>query len=138
MAGTFLLEIATPEQLLARVQATEAQIPAASGYLGILPDHSPLLSELGIGEMTYTSEGRERHLAIQGGWVEVTGTAVRVLASSAEHADQIDEARAESSLQRALDRLTRPDLGVDVARALNAMHRAQARLKARKRLRGNS
>ena len=49
MADTFELEIATPNRLLVREHVTEAQIPAANGYLGILPDHSPLLAALGSG-----------------------------------------------------------------------------------------
>jgi F-type H+-transporting ATPase subunit epsilon len=135
MADTFDLEIATPERLLTRVHASEAQIPAANGYLGILPGHSPLLSELGIGEMSYTAAGRTRHLAIDGGWVEVAGDRVRVLATKAENADEIDEARAEAALKRAAERLSHPDIAVDIARALNAMKRAQSRLAARRRLR---
>ena len=136
MPDLFELEIATPERLLARVQASEAQIPAANGYLGILPGHSPLLAELGTGEMSYTAAGRSRHLAVGGGWVEVTGDRVRVLATTAEEADEIDEARAESALKRAAERLSRPDLGMDVARAMNAMKRAQSRLEVRKRMSG--
>lgn len=133
MAETFELEIATPERLLARLQATEAQIPAANGYLGILPHHSPLLSELGIGAMTYQLPGGQtNHLVIHGGWVEVTPGAVRVLATMAEGADEIDEARAEAAMKRAAERLGNPELGLDIARALNAMKRAQARLAARK------
>ena len=133
MAGSFELEIATPERLLARVQATEAQIPAASGYLGILPDHAPLLSELGIGEMTYEVDGQTHHVVIHGGWVEVTPGSVRVLATVAESADEIDEARAEAAMKRAAEQLGNPELGIiDIAQALNAMKRAQARLAARR------
>jgi len=86
--------------------------------------------------MSYTAAGRTRHLVVGGGWVEVTGDRVRVLATTAEDADEIDEARAEAALKRATERLSRPDLGVDSARALNAMRRAQARLEVKKRLRG--
>ena len=52
MADTFLLEVATPERLFVREQVTEAQIPAANGYVGILPGHAALLSELGSGELS--------------------------------------------------------------------------------------
>ncbi|MBK5295421.1 MAG: ATP synthase F1 subunit epsilon [Acidobacteriia bacterium] len=135
MAESFELEIATPERLLARVQAIEAQIPAANGYLGILPDHAPLLSELGIGAMTYqVLGGQTHHLVIHGGWVEVTPGSVRVLATKAEDANEIDEARAEEAMKRAAQRLSNPELGLDMARALNALKRAQARLAARKLL----
>ena len=133
MAEVFELEIATPERLLVRERVTEAQIPAGNGYLGILSGHAPLLSELGTGDLTYVSEGRRRHLAISGGWLEVRGDSVRVLTGTAERADEIDLRRAEEAMKRARTRLERLDPTVDVARALNAMQRAQARLEAASR-----
>jgi F-type H+-transporting ATPase subunit epsilon len=84
MADTFLLEVATPERLLVNEQVREAQIPAANGYLGILPGHAALLAELGAGELSYAVEGRRRALKIDGGWVEVADDHVRVLANTAE------------------------------------------------------
>jgi F-type H+-transporting ATPase subunit epsilon len=132
MAATFQLEIATPERLLLKEDVSEAQIPAAQGYLGVLPEHAPLLSELGTGDLTFKVGSREGHLAVNGGWVEVLPEHVRVLANSAEHASEIDVARAESALKRAEDRLSHcaADLTIDPGRALNALKRAQARLKA--------
>ena len=128
MAETFLLEVATPERLLVREQVREAQIPAKNGYLGVLPEHSPLLSELGTGELTYRVEGFSTSLAVDGGGVEVLPSHVRVLAIHAERASEIDAERAQEALKRAQERLARPASGVDIARALNAMRRAQARL----------
>lgn len=84
MADTFLLEVATPERLLVNEQVSEAQIPAANGYLGILPGPAALLAELGAGELSYAVEGRRRALKIDGGWVEVADDHVRVLANTAE------------------------------------------------------
>ena len=126
--STFLLEIATPDRLLLHEQVTEAQIPAAEGYLGILPGHAPLLGELGTGELTYVADGRQRSMAISGGWVEVQPDHVRVLATRAEKADEIDANRAQAALKRAQDRLANPSPEIDVARALNALKRAQARI----------
>jgi F-type H+-transporting ATPase subunit epsilon len=130
MAETFELEIATPERLLVREQVMEAQIPLVNGYIGVLAGHAPLLGEVGAGDLTYLAAGRRRHLAVNGGWVEVLGDHVRVLADKAEKADEIDLARAEESRKRALDRLSHPVQDLDVARALNALHRAQARVDA--------
>jgi len=84
MADTFLLEIATPERLCVREQATDAEIPAKNGYVGILPGHAAMLSELGAGELRYTVDGHRRTLLVEGGWVEVSTTQVRVLATRAE------------------------------------------------------
>jgi len=130
LAQTFELEVATPDRLLVREQVSEAQIPAANGYLGILPGHSPLLSLLGPGELSYTVGDRTKSLAVAGGFVEVLPGQVRVLADNAEAAESIDVARAEAALQRAEQRLKKPrEKNVDIARALNAFHKAQARLK---------
>ncbi|MCC7174527.1 MAG: ATP synthase F1 subunit epsilon [Bryobacterales bacterium] len=132
MADTFLLEVATPDRLLVREQVGGADIPLTNGYIGVLPGHAPLLAQIGTGNLVYTSQGRPRHMAVDGGWVEVLGDHVRVLVNTAERADEIDLARAEESLKRARDRLTNPQAGLDVARALNALKRAQARLDAAK------
>jgi F-type H+-transporting ATPase subunit epsilon len=130
MTETFELEIATPERLLVRERVDEAQIPASTGYIGVLPGHSPLLSTLGTGDLVYSAEGRRRHLTVSGGWVEVLGNHVRVLTNTAEKADEIDVKRADEALKRSRDRLTHSEAGLDVARALNAMKRAQARLES--------
>ena len=130
MAETFQLEVATPDRLLVREQVEEAQIPLVNGYIGVLPGHSPLLGEVGTGDLVYAAQGRRRHMAVNGGWAEVLPDHVRVLADSAEKADEIDLARAEEAQKRALDRLSHPVQDLDTARALNALHRAQARLEA--------
>jgi F-type H+-transporting ATPase subunit epsilon len=131
MADTFELEIATPNRLLVREQVSAAQIPAANGYIGVLPAHAPLLSLLGTGELTYVIGGRESSVFISGGFVEVLEDHVRVLADRAEKAEEIDQNRAKESLKRAEELLKDPrEQNVDIARALNAASRAQARLKA--------
>ena len=130
MAETFELEIVTPERLVVREKVNEAQVPAVNGYLGILPGHSALIAELGTGELSYTYEGRQRYLSVDGGFVEVLPDHVRVLATSAEKADEVDEKRAEEAFKRSQERLEHPPADIDVARALNAMRRAQARLEA--------
>jgi F-type H+-transporting ATPase subunit epsilon len=131
MADTFVLEIATPERLLIRADVREAQVPASNGYLGIMPGHSPLLAELGAGELSFVMpNGTRKYLAVDGGWTEVLPDRVRVLATHAEKADEIDAERAQEALNRATERLAHPDANLDVARALNAMKRAQARLSA--------
>ena len=133
MAETFELEVATPDRLLVREQVSEAEVPLSNGYIGVLPGHSPLLGELGTGELVYVAGGRRRHMMVSGGWAEVLGGRVRVLADSAEKADEIDVARAEEARRKALDRLSHPPADLDTARALNALKRAQARVDAARR-----
>jgi F-type H+-transporting ATPase subunit epsilon len=131
MAETFEIEIATPERLLAREQAIRAQIPAAEGYIGVLPDHAPLLSELGIGAMTYTTPDDHRYsLAVRGGFLEIYNNVVRVLVDIAEKADEIDVSQAEKDLKQAQDAMINPALGIDIASALIAARHAQARIDA--------
>jgi F-type H+-transporting ATPase subunit epsilon len=98
----------------------------------VLPEHSPLLSEMGIGELTYEADGTTKAISVCGGWVEVLPDHVRVLADKAENADEIDVARAQQALERAEGRLNQPSPEIDLGRALNAMKRAQARLDAAK------
>ena len=129
MAATFELEVATPDRLLVKDQVSEAQIPALNGYLGVLPEHAPLLSELGSGLLTYVIDGKTRSVVVSGGWVEVLQHSTRVLASTAERPDEIDLSRAKESLDRAERRLKEAG-DWDIARALRAAERARARVEA--------
>lgn len=131
MAGLLRLEVATPERMLLRENVRQAQVPAANGYLGILPEHAPLLAELGTGVLVYELEnGQKKWMSVIGGYVEVGPDRIRVLANRAESADEIDLARAQAALKRAEERILNPAPGIDIARALNAAERARARLEA--------
>ena len=132
MADTFILEVATPERLLIREPVTEAQIPCASGMIGVLPDHAALLSELGTGDLSYTTSSGRRDMFLSGGWVQILNNQVRVIAERAEHVSEIDVARAQAALKRANERLLNPAPDIDIARALNAAKRAEERLAAAK------
>ena len=109
MAATFELEVATPDRLIVREQATEATVPGKDGYLGILPEHAPLLTELGAGALTYTVGGVSHTVMVGGGWMEVLQTSVRILATV-----------AEKRLKDAGEN--------DISRALAAANRARARM----------
>ena len=130
MADTLVLEVATPERELVREQVSDVQGPGKNGYMGILPGHAPLLGLLGIGTLTYTVEGKKRHLSVHKGFVEVLDDHVRVLADVAERAEEIDLERARRALQKAQEAGINPALGVDPGAALEAMARAEARLEA--------
>jgi F-type H+-transporting ATPase subunit epsilon len=128
MAETLELEIATPERELLREKVTEVQIPGRNGYMGILPGHAALVGLLGIGVLTYEVRGEKRYMAVHGGFLEVADDQVRVLADTAERAEEIDIPRARTALQRAMEDGENPAVGVDPAQALAAAARAQARL----------
>jgi F-type H+-transporting ATPase subunit epsilon len=131
MADTFDIEIATPERLLSSEKAVRAQIPAKDGFIGVLPDHAALLSELGIGALTYATPGNQVFtLAISGGFLEIKDNVVRVLSDTAEKGHEIDVSKAEQALKQAQDAMINPALGIDIAAALIAARHAQARIDA--------
>src|SRR5580692_8033754 len=103
MADTLLFQLVSPERLLVETQVTEVQIPAREGYIGVLPGHAPLLSELSAGGvLTYNSGGTQNVIAVYGGFVEVLPDRVRVLADLAERKEEIDLAAARVELTAAM------------------------------------
>jgi F-type H+-transporting ATPase subunit epsilon len=84
MADTFEIEIATPEKLVLRQGAEYAEIPGKDGYLGVLPGHAALLSELGTGTLSITLAGKTDRLTVTGGYLEIRDNHVRVLADSVQ------------------------------------------------------
>ena len=132
------LVVVTPKRQLLRQSTVEVQLPGAEGYLGILPGHAPLITELGIGELSYHDTGRKEsaHLAIISGFAEVLPDRVTVLAETAEFAAEIDLARAEAALARAQKRLTSGDTNIDWDRASVALQRALIRIQVARKYRG--
>jgi len=128
MTETFQLEIVTPEKRVVDTAAEEVQIPGKNGYLGVLPGHAPLITELAVGEITYRQNSSEQRLAVAWGFAEVLPNRVTILAETAERPSEIDVERARKAKERAEQRLTSGDPSVDVERALDALHRAEARL----------
>jgi len=133
------LDIVTPDRLVAHDAVTAVTIPGKNGYLGILPGHAPLLTEIAPGELAYTSGGARHALAVNWGFAEVLGDRVIVLAQSAERAEEIDVTRAEKAKVRAEERLKRfDDPAVDLERARESLRRAMARLETAQKFRGQS
>jgi F-type H+-transporting ATPase subunit epsilon len=128
MPDTFQLEIVTPEKKVVDASAEEVQIPGKNGYLGVLPGHAPLITELAVGEITFRAGAEEQRLAVAWGFVEVLPDKVTILAETAERPAEIDVERARKSKERAEQRLTSGDINVDVERSLDALHKAETRL----------
>ncbi len=99
------LEVVTPEGLLLREQVDEVIAPGEEGYFGVLPGHTPFLSTLGLGEITYRRGPDQGHLTCFWGFAEVLPDRVNLLAEIGERAEDIDAARAETAKARALDRM---------------------------------
>jgi F-type H+-transporting ATPase subunit epsilon len=132
MADTFQLEIVTPAKLVVKEAAEEAQIPGASGYLGILPGHAPLITELAVGMITYKVNGSSHTLSVSWGFAEVLPDKVTILAEAAERPQDIDVARAQKAKDRAEQLLKSNNPELDYARAEDALHRAETRLSVAK------
>ena len=128
MADSFQLEIVTPEKMVVRATAEEAQIPATTGYIGILPGHAPLITELGAGEITYRSGGQVHRFATAWGFAEVLPERVTVLAETVEPAEQIDVNRARQDLAKAEDELKSAQSEEEVSNDLGKVRRAEARI----------
>ena len=132
------LVIVTPERQLLRQTVVQVTLPGGDGCLGVLPGHAPLITELGIGELTYRAKSASESelLAVISGFAEVLGDRVTVLAEVAERPDEIDLARAEEAKKRAEQRLatSSSDPNVDWGRAAIALQRSLIRIQvARKR-----
>jgi F-type H+-transporting ATPase subunit epsilon len=133
------LDIVTPDRLVAHDAVTGVTIPGKNGYLGILPGHAPLLTELAPGELEYTSGDAKHSLAVNWGFAEVLGDRVIVLTQSAERPEEIDVGRAEQAKTRAEERLKRfDDPQIDMERARKALTRAMIRLETAHKHRGPS
>jgi len=122
------LSIVTPERSLVNEQVDELQIPGAAGYLGVLPGHAPLFTELKVGELSYRKGNTWTSLAVAWGFGEVLPDQVRVLAETAERAQEIDLERATRAKERAEQRLSKGGDDVDYDRALIALQRALIRI----------
>ena len=122
------LQVVTTERQIISEDVEEVQVPARGGYLGVLPGHAPLLSEMEMGELSYRQGGEWHYLSVFWGFVEVLPGRVVVLAEVAERAEEIDLERARGSAGRAQDHLGKTgDGAVDFRRAQIALQRALIR-----------
>ncbi len=133
------LEIITAERQVYSDEVDMVIAPGFDGQLGILPRHAPLMTMLKPGELMVRKSGEEdMHVAVSGGFMEVLGNRVSVLADACERSDEIDEERAEQAIQRAQERLANRGTEMELERAMASLRRAQVRvnLVRRRRPRG--
>src|SRR5580698_10762701 len=129
--NTIELQVVTPEHHVLSEDVDSVEMPGKDGYLGILPGHAPLITELGVGILTYRKGSETRYLTVMYGFAEVLPDRVIVLAEISERAEEIDVARAAAALERA--KSDTPKAGsteADWDVGLGAFQRATARLQA--------
>jgi F-type H+-transporting ATPase subunit epsilon len=123
------IEVVSPSRSLAKTTGVRLSVPGRQGYLGILPGHAALVTELGLGELQIDAEGKSPvRFLVNGGYMEVVNDQIIVLVDSAETREQIDMERAKKAKERALARLSSKDPAIDLMRAQAALSRANARI----------
>ena len=129
---TFKLLIATPTGWAAQTDAESLIVPGAEGYLGILANHAPLMTAIGVGALNFRDgDGYDHIYAVTEGFLEVSNNVVTIIADAAETKEEIDLERAKRALERAKDRLQRAagDHTIDIERARAAYSRALNRIR---------
>lgn len=137
MAEKLRLEMVTPYKHVLSEDVDEVTAPGTVGEFGILPGHTPLLTTLKIGELSYRQGSEAFHVAVNWGFVEVEEDKVTVLVETAEPADEIDLERAKAALGRAeeaLKKLAPEDKDFLVMQA--ALERAMIRIQVATRKSG--
>ena len=131
MSQTIKLEVVTPERPVFSAEVSEVQFPTASrGYYGILPGHTPVMTEVGDGLLYYIRDGQKHWLTVFGGFAEIGPDHVTILARESETMDTLDLERAEGSRQRALKLLKEAQTEHDLASAQAKLNASLIRLQA--------
>ncbi|HEU0020520.1 MAG TPA: F0F1 ATP synthase subunit epsilon [Dehalococcoidia bacterium] len=130
-----LLEIITAERQVYLDQVDVVVAPGIEGQLGILPHHAPLMTVLQPGELMVRKDGVETYLVVTGGFMEVLGNKVTILADAAENSEEIDEQRAQAAVERAQERIRNRESDVQLEDALHSLRRAQVRVGVARRRR---
>ena len=133
--ATMRLEIVTAERSVYSEDVNVLVAPGIDGELGILPRHAPLLTALKPGEIRVVKGVEESYISVSGGFMEVLGNKVIILADTAEHAEEINIERAEEALRKAQERIASRSSDIDLEMAMTAARRSQARLKVARRRR---
>jgi F-type H+-transporting ATPase subunit epsilon len=126
------LQVVTPQRHVLQETVQSVELPGKDGYLGVLPGHAPLLTELGIGILTYQKDGQPLYLTIAHGYAEVLPDRVIVLAEICDRAEEVDVARTRETLEEAKARLAKASPGdedwkrasIDLQRSLNGLQAA--------------
>jgi F-type H+-transporting ATPase subunit epsilon len=133
------LQIVTPQRHVLQETVQSVEIPGKEGYLGVLPGHAPLITELGVGILAYRKGSENRFLTIIDGYAEVLPDRVIVLAEVSERAEEIDVARSRAAQDRAQAELAKTGVGSDQwQREKLALDRALIRMQAAARTGGSA
>ena len=129
MADLLQMSIVTPEKMVVSDEVDQVNCPGSEGDLGILYDHTPILTTLRPGQLSYQKGQETVYLIVSGGYLEVTDNRVIILAETAEFVDEIDKTRAEASKKKAEELLGKTGISDEEFQdAQKQLFRAIARL----------
>ena len=131
--STFQFEIITPIRILDKGQVNYVRCPGIDGSFGVMANHLEGIIALSIGEIKVTIDGKEEYLATSGGYTEITDEKMQLLVESVEESDEIDTDRAKRSLERAQVRKEKHSPEIDGARVEVSLYRALNRLRVARR-----
>lgn len=126
--NTIKLEIVTPDKSVLSQDVNYVGVPGSLGQFGAMYNHIPLLSSMTVGSLYYRSENQNKYVFVSGGFAEVSPESVTILAESAELAENIDSDRAKRAKERSEKRLQQQEENINRARAEAALNRAIRRL----------
>ena len=131
--SNFNLEIVTPIRELDEGQVTYVRCPGLDGSFGVMANHREGIIALAVGEIKVTRNGKDEFLATSGGFAEIMDDKMKLLVESVETASEIDANRAEKSLERATERKSEYNSGMDETRIDASLMRAINRIRVSKR-----
>ncbi|MFZ5364225.1 MAG: ATP synthase F1 subunit epsilon [Patescibacteria group bacterium] len=140
MASKLKFEIITPERVVLKDEVDQITLPTAEGEITVLPNHIPLIGVLRPGEIVAKKDREEIAMSCSGGFIEVTGDKVLILADTAEKAEELVEAEILKAKERAQKIIEEKQVDAErYANAAASLERELARLKVvRKRSRGRA
>ena len=130
------LQIITPERVVFEEEGVDSvTLPGSEGELTVLPSHAPLMTAIRSGALLFRKAGATTDVALSGGFLEVRDDKVIILADTAERSEEIDAARAEEARQQAAEQIATHEGTIDIAQAMAALERAEARIRVTERRR---
>lgn len=126
---TFHLSVVAPDRSVKEGEVSSVMLPGREGYFGVMGGHAPLISALKPGIVEYMENNQREMMVIGGGFVEVTGERVTVLADSAEFAHELDSKKQQELLDEARRCMRGESSSMTPEQATEEIERAMARMK---------
>eukprot|EP00933_Yihiella_yeosuensis_P022464 TRINITY_DN176_c0_g3_i2.p1 TRINITY_DN176_c0_g3~~TRINITY_DN176_c0_g3_i2.p1 ORF type:complete len:199 (-),score=48.46 TRINITY_DN176_c0_g3_i2:406-1002(-) len=125
-----ILKVLSPEGDGIDVSASEVILPSASGQLGVLANHAPMMSALDTGVLRYKMDNKWVPLVVMGGFASIDSNTLNVLVNDWETVDEIDMNQAKTEMEQATQALEKAESKKDKLDATTLVKKASARLQA--------